>query len=408
MYTGSMDIASIFVYLLMGFFGFFCIKKAMTGNGEVRLFSPRVVFPKRYLAYVAFVAVFTFFASFRLVAENVGGADAENYVQIFLQSLNPEFTYLDRVEPGYLLYCQAIRLFTDDHKVFFAISHGIIAISYCLFVEKYCPKNGSAVPFVLLVFLYLKSFCTLRSSLAVAVLLLALVYSDKNRWISVLLMIGTVFIHRMSIAYAVFPVFYFLFKKVINRLSGIFLAGFVFAFGLLGVFAARGVQFVISEWQILDALNTSYLTRNEGVSLFTKIPTLLPHILLFAGMTVFSRKLEQTETTKTIKIICCYDLIIFPAALILGFWRANEYLYVARLVMWSMLIPHGESLVKQLIFETEFICRNRIVQKIFKNEQQLACVYRLGVAAAFWVWLIFRIYSEWNSLKIMPYILDLF
>lgn len=73
-------------------------------------------------------------------------------------------------------------------------------------------------------------------------------------------------------------------------------------------------------------------------------------------------------------------------SLIFNMWRANEYLYVARLAMWGVLIN---------IFLHKFHPMTRPFLQI-------------GIFIGFLSWLVFRVYQEYEELSIMPYVFDLF
>lgn len=397
MYTGQMDIFSWIVYFLLSITAFICINRAKCAQGDIVL-SGRVSVDRRFLTYGSLILIFAFFAAFRLTGERLGGADAQSYKIIFLEGWNEASEYYNWIaEPLFRGYYKGIRLLTDEPKVYFAISYGLIVISYCLFIGKFLPENTSAIPFLLLIFPYLKSFCTLRTSIAVAVFLIALVVSEKKKWLGILLMISTVFIHRMSIAFAVFFIYDLLFDRLINKLSGIKLGALIFVIAYAGVWAARWIQDILVWNLVLDYEDTMYLMKSLGTSLFTRFPMFFANMLLFIALVCFGGKVEDSKQWRRIKTICCYDLMILPATIVLGFWRANEYLYVARLTMWAMLIPVGEQFFRD------------IVRRIFKDrisDKVIGIIFRAGMICAFLLWLAFRIYSEWDDLKIMPYLFD--
>lgn len=407
MYTGHMDFFSWILYLMLGAVALVCVKvaKSPLNRGELRHETAQLY---RFGSYAVLIALFTFFAVFRGVGEKLGGSDALNYKMIFINCLNPGSKYFSMVsEPLFRWYCQTIRLFTEDYKVFFAISYGLIAVSYCVFIESYCPRNAAAVPFVLLIFPYLKAFCTLRSSLAVAVFLIALVYVDKKPWLSNVLMLSTIFIHRMAVAYAVFFVFDYLFRKWILRFNGIKLGAMLFVIALAGVWAARAVQYIIVGFGILDTTDNWYLRQSMGTSLFRRFPMFLAHMLVFFALVVLGDRVKRTKNWGRLKRFIAYDIVILPATLVLGFWRANEFMYLVRLCVWSTLIPKGEPICVAWMQQSQWL-RSRKWAQSLQDRQNCMIIYRIGMCLLFGVWLMFRIYSEWDDLKIMPYVLDLF
>ena len=300
-----------------------------------------------------------------------------------------------------------IRLFTDEPKVFFAISYGFIAVCYCVFIEKFCPYNGSAVPFGLLIFPYLKAFCTLRSSMAVALFLIALVvYSGKKRWLGVLLMIAILFIHRMSIAYSVFFLFDWIFEKIVDRLYGVRLGAVLFLVGLAGVMCARLLQWAILATGILDNTDSWYLRQSMGKSLFLRFPMFFAHMMVFVFLILLDKKIGRSKQWKWIRRFLAFDIVIFPATIVLGFWRANEYMYLVRLIVWSQLIPAGKPYFTAWLRNCKWLKFKKSI-RMKLTEKRCNQIYRFVVTCVFLAWLMFRIYSEWDDLKIMPYILGL-
>lgn len=391
MYTGKIDVATFLFYIFIGIFSFACIKKAM-GFRERRVCSDiEQTYEKKVsydnLLFLLFIVVFTFIASFRTVGHNVGGADALNYIDCFLSAYKSNgFAVEHNIEPLFHLYCKVIRRFTDNYHVFFVISYGFISTVYVLFLKKYCPPDISYIPFLLIVFPYLKSFCTLRSSMAVAVVLLSLLCIDKHKFLSLALIISSFFVHRSSII--ILPVYfvYVFLKGYFSRLQGKTLF-FTVAICVVLAYALAGVlQSFVLQKGLLDGTDVYYLAKSTGVSIFSRWPMYFAHLCLFVALLVFSKKLPHTETIDMLKTVCIYDIIIMPASIVLGFWRTNEFLYLARLIMWGIMIGKGEKYIDK---------RSRFI-------------YRGAIALVFLAWLIFRIFSEWDELKIMPYSLDLF
>lgn len=404
MYTGQIDLWTFFFYHFLGICAVMCMSRAKRITGVTSLTHGKKI-KTRYGYYVLFVFIYTFAATFRKIGDNLGGSDSVTYIQFFFNIHNPDSPYMQVIdEPLFHLYCYILRFFTDDHRVVFALSYGLIAISYCAFIEKFCPKCGVFTPFLMLIFPFLRSFCTLRTGIAVAVFLLAITCFEKNRLISILLLTTTVFIHRMSIMFAVFPIFYWMFQKKIPKLSGIRLSLFLFLMGFLGVWLARGLQYLVINLELLQSQDQWYVSQSLGISLVSRFPMYFMHLLLFIVMSVCMEKTRQGSRDSLLKILCCYDIIIMPAALILGVWRANEYLYVARLVMWTTLIPKGEDLIRQIHLSIKSSNRYAFMSKL--TEKHIQTAYRLGVTLLIVAWLSFRIYSEWEELKIMPYVLD--
>ena len=383
MSTAHFDIASLVLYVLIAISGSLLIKAA-NNNKSVKIPYIR---SGEFLYYTILFVVFVVFAVFRKVDANVGGTDAPAYIYNFENIFNTGTRY-EYQEQLFLVFIKAVRYLTDEYKVYFLICYSLIAYSYIYFLKNFLPdKAVSYIPFILLLYPYLKSFNTLRSSLAIAIFLIALVcLLKKKNVLGTLLIFSTFFIHRMSILYIVFVPFYFLFRKQVCGYGRRKLLLFLIFFILASYLCARFLQHFIIAFQLLYSdTDAYYLTKSIETGILTRWPMLLPHFLLLVFLLSFQNKLPKNGKADFLKILCIFDIIIMPVSVVLGMWRANEYFYVARLITWGVLIE---------LFSNLFSKSSKIIVK-------------LVVFAAFLTWLIFRICSEWQELKIMPYLLDI-
>ena len=329
------------------------------------------------------------FASLRKVDYLIGGADAQRYVSRFINILDTESNNSVDIltsESLFTLYLKSIRYLTSNYLVFFFITYGFIAFSYCYainyFTKLYKKEiDTSGISFVLLVFPYLKSFCTLRSSFAIAVFLIGLTYIDRNKYLSLVLLVSTFFIHRMSIMYVLIWFFYYAYKNRISKMSKTKYFIFVFAYIIISVLIAQKFQSVIIEKGWLEGTDLYYIKKSINRSLFSRWPMFIAQLLLLCSMTFFKNDKKISDDCNMIDVFCAFDFIMIPASLVFGFWRANEYLYVIRLLQWSYIIP---------VMTNSENTKQRLMKK-------------MAILLILLLWLIFRIYSEWDDLKIMPY-----
>jgi len=419
MYTGNTDIMSWLIYILLGLYGMLIIRGALRAkeglllpeNTPERIMSNRALsylkldkiilrlrihrIDRRFLYMAAFVVLFTFFAAFRKVAVCIGGADAVNYSKFFYYSNLDVSSYSHLIrEPLFVYVCKLLRVFTSNYRVFFALSYGFVAASYCIFINKFCDKKGSFAPFVMLMFLYLKAFCTLRTSLAVALILIGLTYIDKNRKVSLVWIASSVLVHRASILFVLVFFFYAFCHKIVNNLKGKKLAVAVTAVNLVFIALARLAQAFISwtnAFGLLSQTDLYYVLQTRKTPLIAKFPMYLVQTLLFLAIVFFEKQIKPTKEFKALKTVCVFDFITAPLMLILGIWRANEYFFLPRLAMWSIMIPQLEP----------------VFVKLTKGKIKVIW-YRAAVFVAFFAWFVFRIYSEWDDLKIMPYIISFY
>lgn len=376
------DIFSLLLYVSIGVLGAVLIKKANINRAR---FVP-FIRSGEFLFYVCFVCLFVGLAVCRQVGNNIGGIDALSYINIFENSLKQDGRF-ETQEQLFLILNKAIRYVTDDYKFYFLICYSIIAFSYIFFIRNFIPEDISYSPFILLIFPFLKSFNTLRSSLAVALFLIALVFLKKKKTrFSFIIILATFFVHRMSALFILFIPFYLIYKKTFTQLSGSRLYLF-FAINILAGYAcAKLIQQYVLAIQLVSSTDSYYLSTSIGVNIFERWPMMFPYILLFIAYVFGYKKLDDNNTTNLLKLLCAFDIIIMPVSLVLGMWRANEYLYVARLTMWGLLLYQ--------------------YAKIFAAPSRK--IFEVVVLLAFISWLVFRLCSEGEEIGVMPYIINIF
>lgn len=398
MYTGLPDFNSLLLYVLLSFAYAILLYFGITAEQGIVISTPsykgrKLNITRKTLYYGAFVLLFTFFAVFRKIDYNLGGADATNYANFFFFSnfdVSP-YSYLIS-EPIFVYVNKLLRVFTTEYRVFFTIAYSFLAVSYCKFADKYMPKNASCIPFIMIGFLFCKSLCTLRTSLSIAFILIGLCHIEENRKKSFIWIVLSVFVHRASVFFVPVWFFYVFCKKYVLRLKGKNYAIVIMVIGLALILISRLAQAVIvmtNAFGILSETDIYYFSSTQKIPLITKFPMYMTQTLLFAAIVLLEKRIHTGKEFKILKVICTFDFLMAPVMLILGIWRANEYFYLARLATWGILIKESEGL---------FLHYTKSRVKLFW--------YYAAFFAAFTIWLIFRIMSEWNELKIMPYILS--
>ena len=380
MYTGEFDYLTLSIYLFMGCLSMLLIKRIIKSS-QVAVIKKT---DNLWFFCGIFLLLYTIFATIRKVDYLIGGMDAIRYRDSFLSADQSIFTFSYDSEFLFTLFERVIRELTSNYRVFFAICYLIISLSYIVFISTYCKSDTvSCIPFVLTIFPFLKSFCTLRSSLAVAVFLLGLsVFKRKKTW-GIIIISLTFFIHRLSILYIAFIFLYLIFDKYLRKLSG-FKFGAVVCVLIVGAYtAAIFLRDYVIATGFLEGTDLWYIKQSVGVSIFQRWPMYITHVFLAIAMLVSNKKMSTSQEMTFVKLLCTFDIVAMPVSVILGFWRANEYLYIARLLMWGHLIQVN---TRYLEYKNKFLLK-------------------LCVLALFVVWLVFRIYSEWDDLKIMPYII---
>lgn len=365
------DLTTLLLYIILGCIFALCVHYRNKYHKSIFLFLSS--------------AIFVVFAISRTVGYHLGGEDSYNYEQIFLYGIQGMYGMQD-VEPLFAYFTKCIRQFTDNPVVYRFFCYSIIALGSFKFIDAYCPYKSSSIPFIALILPFILSFNTMRSSIAAAMVLLAMVILKRGHWMmAITILLSSVFVHRMSAIFIPFlPFYYFLIKRPIlgNKFKYLI---FVCVCVVGSVSIAKILQSYIFALGVLDGADSFYLMRNAGQSFLSATTYVLPLILILIFM-MFSSFKKIYEEHPILLLIVTYDIIIFPAAFMLGMWRVNEFFYVARLILWSIMISQLSSR--------------------FKSDQRILvkAVFFLG----FLFWITNRINSIWEDAALMPYIINWF
>lgn len=336
----------------------------------------------RQTGYICFYIIFVSVASLRLITFNgIGGIDAFEYERLFLNALSSESRFEEQ-DILFGLFNKAARLFIESPVIYRFTCYSIITLAYIYFIKSFCKKGVSCLPFIVLMIPYLKSFNTMRSSMAIAVILCGLVLlKDRRTLWGVILICTSVFIHRMSILYVLFLPFYAIFRHYKYTNSNIKLIIVVSTLTIIGYYLALQVQQYAIALSLLDGADAYYISKNLNGSILDAAVTVIPLILLSVMWLICNKRLKYDKNISFLELMVSFDIIITPIANILGMWRANEYFYLGRLVFWSYLIP---------VFCSGFKVQSRKFIKI-------------TFAFLFTAWLVYRILREWEPCGLMPY-----
>lgn len=372
------DLTTLLFYIALASVGYVSFRQAKAA--ERHSSTPLKLSTRPYMIWAL---IWVMAASFRYVAEGVGGADAIEYIRYFDVCLdeNMPVKYY-HYDIAYRIFTQAVRIFTDNYHVFFLVFYTILILSYFLFLKEFCPPDISFAPFILIFFLYLRGFTTLRTNFSVAVLLVALVLLKRERFKSAfIMMILCVLIHKASIIYVlIYPFYLFYRKRKLTVKAGILLTACMAAAGGILRWLMMG-----RLGQILGDAYSSYASRSLSASFFDGFWKIaFEQMFLALTMIILHRKIKsdiqfgspaRREQLKMIWIFSIYDFMMIPITYILSVWRGYEYLYLIRLIMWGEIIK----LVKGLFTSSS------------RRSIELLCL------AAFILWLVFRIASTWSS-----------
>ena len=388
MYKAYFDIPTVLLYISVGVLGYLCIRQFMKPcfpNSRVQF----AMYKRRNRTFeMTFILLYTMLAVCRLVSIDIGGSDAIDYVENFKNIFTGG---LDRknnaeLEIGFQYFTKIIRSITDSYKVYFFVIYGFISWGYVTFIKKNCSKGLCYIPFILLMYPFLKSFTSIRSSIAVGIILVGLTQIDKRKWLSLILILSSLLFHRMSVLFVLIWPFYFVMKgflKINSRMRFILvtLAGVVVSF----VAATMVQQYVFIMGLFDDSTTNHYLMASMGQNIFSRFPMFFGQLMLWAAVVVLFNKIKWDEKSVLLRTLFVYDIWMIPVGLVLGMWRSIEYFYAVRLSLWCLCIFSFTR----------------------KQSKGFAAIVKALAALLFVFWLFFRVYKEWDDAKLSPYFFDL-
>ena len=381
MISSHWDWITMLIYLFLSVLGMWCLSNVKHVRGNNTYLN------KFY--YFLLVTVWTSFASFRLVTDDIGGTDSISYIDFFENcNKNAYSVQMDHFASDVLFKWinQLIRYFTPDYHVFYIITYGMIVISIIKFFIAFCPYRTNYVPYVLSFYLFLRSINTFRSSLAISFLLIALTLFFKRKlFYSLLFCLAAVLTHKMmGLFILVIP-----FCKLIgNKQLDYKKIALLTILSYLVVSALVPFFMMINSSVDLGNNYGYYVSSQEGQSFFDNFwkiafEQLLLFFLLYkcdGGMCRFySCDQYALKSYKTIKLICVFDFLTIPICFVMGIWRGAEVFYAPRIVMWRFILY--------------FLFREKKLMNIF-------------AFFCFELWIIFRVSRTWEADKYMPYVFE--
>ena len=346
---------------------------------------------------LSYIFILTILAAYRLVDHGIGGTDAYGYKFFFEkcnESLYSNFGWFLHQDVLFRYFTKFLRLFTSDHHFYFFVMYGFMVVAYLLFIIAFCPKRSNYIPCLLLIFLYWRGFNTLRSNIAIAVMMIALIllYRKKTK-MALGVAVSSFFVHKMAAIYLLFFPFYFLFTRIK-------LTKFRFVLVMLLVLLSGSLiqRFFLNYFadEELNGAYVSYATRSIYSSFWDNTWKIaFEQMALGAMMWIYYRKIQRhilllnkhdARRLQLVWMMCLFDMMTIPINYTMGVWRGYEFFYLPRIIMWC-----------EILYLFNF-SRN-------KKERYLLNVLFL---CAFIAWMVFRFYNMWAQSCLMPYIFEPF
>jgi hypothetical protein len=385
------SLSTTVLYSVMGFFGSVVILNVQKQNIQIPFYKN-----KNYICWLLF---WTFIATFRCIEGGAGGNDAGAYYLYFLNSFDIhgyELTALELYDSnlGFRWYNRILRLISDNQMYFLFVTHGIMLAFVIKFLDYFRFRKMSIVPFFLVVFWYIRGFCTIRSNLATAILLLSLIFLvDKRYKQSIVLAIISFLFHKMMIVYALFIPFYWYsqhkkitFKQIIIAilllsLSTTLLTTYIFGGNVFGS------DFSEHYSNYSDASMEVGFFGNFWKIAFEQIILGVMLLLFQKRIIIAASKMSSLEFRKfqVIWYACLFDCLLIPICSAFGIWRGYEIFYIPRLVMWAILLK---------VLEPRSV--------------KLQVLYTILCIGLFYGWFLQRTSAEsfWKDTTLMPYVFN--
>lgn len=381
--------STYFLYLVMSLIGMYLLGRVVQCNNH----KMRV----RSLENASFllIVIWTFVATSRLVSFNIGGSDAITYIDIFkrcnLNTFDPLLEHCS--DPVFLWLNKVIRYVTPNYHMYFAIVYGFIAYSFALFVKKISSPFACIVPLIMVFYLYLRGFNTLRTNLVIAFVMVGLVsIYDKCYWRAYLFCLCACLCHKAGIVFSmVVPFAHYTMMKnvkicyVIIAAVGLFLIGSTLRDYFINY--ASNVDLGGSYGHYAEAAKEDNNLLAGATENFLQYALALI-VLIFSKSIQKSLKTLDIETATKVRFllgICYFDIILMPFNAIMGIWRGYEFFMLPRICLWGYLLY--------------FLYRNRVYSKDL--------VYFVSFIIVVG-WFTFRLNRTYVDSCLMPYIFNLF
>ena len=379
---------SMFFFIVLGLYtiGVVCVVKKHE--------MPKSKFYKNPIV-ISYTLVLTILATYRLVVEGIGGADAIQYIFFYEKCNSPSYANYPWFLHQDLLFrytTKFLRLFSEDYHFYFWIVYSFNVFACIWFLVELLPKKTNPIPCILFIFIYWRSMSSIRSNTAAALMMIALImlYKQKYRK-AIVIALATVFVHKMSALYFLFFPFYYFSKRV--KLSG---TKFAFLMFVAISFASVAQKYFLDFTDNVE-LNGAYRSYAEisGANSFweNSWKIAFEQIMLGLFMFVLKPKIEKHRAAMNEKDsvrlnliwhICLFDMMTIPINHVMGIWRGYEYFYLPRLVMWSEIVF---LFTRSMPFALKIVS-NFIVLVLFSS------------------WMTFRFLHMWEDSALMPYIFE--
>lgn len=342
--------------------------------------------------YFFIISVWTLLAVFRSVKDGVGGTDTGEYIYFFKNCRGSYDLMMEHIASDLLFKWinQGVRLFTDDYHLYFLLVYGFIAYSFITFIRRFCSNISNILPVLMVFYLYLRGFNTLRTNLCIAFILLGLTcIANKKYFSAYLLLICTFLTHKSGLLFGlIIPYSHILNNYRINK-------WYIIAASIPLFIIATGIRDYFIEFASMNDLGGAYgayvSQAKENNTLLSGVIECFMQYVLVAIIILFSNKIIKVSHRYGNRVsnniamlinVCYYDAILIPFNIMMGIWRGYEFYMIPRICMWTYI----------LFFLSKFFSQN--------SKTIINTVYLFVILT----WFVFRLNRTYMASNLMPYI----
>lgn len=338
---------------------------------------------RRWDSYVPLIVILVVFACFRKVAFGIGGTDALSYEQDFINVIHG-FGIFEVHDKLFGYYTLLIRYFTSEPFIYRLISYTIIALGFCYYIREMCPRHISCTPFILVAYLFICGFNTMRSTMAISFSLISFVgLLKKDRLLTWVFFALSCLFHRMMFVFLPVMLLFYPIYNFVGKCNKSQLLIVVTGLAIVFTFLARLIQKYVLLFGLLDkegSADAGYIANSLDTNILESWPMFIQEIFLLFLMALNYKKYNSRKKNFALTL-SCVDIVVTVPALILGIWRISQCLLIPTLILWGILIYD---------FCHKF---NRDLRPI------ISFTFFLGFSFIFYV----RIHALYESSSLMPY-----
>ena len=360
---------SFLFYIFLGVYFYITTRYLCKTNIKKRWF---------FLVVILFSLFPVIISTFRFVNDQVGGTDANAYIEHFMLSTSfnedivSALTFKTKSSPAFDFLCFAIRNFTDDyHFFFFFIYSFIIVVQYLVCVEFFRNKTVF-IPLVYLAYFFLQSFNIIRFMFGLSVLEIGLILLNRKKIVLAILLCFISSLIHSSLIVSIPLALSFVVFNIIKRHKEFFLVVFVVVTNIVLIVLKPYIVLFIND-SIYEGYMSSSLNINANLTC----------ILCAVSSLFFLKDFKQKKDFNYLMLFCVFfDFACLPGITYINFFRIHIIFAIPRLYIWGQEI---EIVYKKL------------------GDKKTRTVLLVSAMTTILFYTIFRFCRDWYGAGLMPY-----